>query len=111
MAKETKIIIRDDLDGTEGASSYTFAWGKDQYEIDLSDANAKEFEDVLSKYIDAAAKVTARLPREAGSRSASSGPSKEELKKMRIWARENGMNVSGRGRVSQKVQDAYKAAH
>lgn len=111
MAKETRIIIRDDLDGTEGASSYKFAWGNDHYEIDLSDANAKELEDVLSKYINAAAKVTSRLPREAGKRSSAAKSNKEELQKIRAWASENGYTVNSRGRVSQQIQDAYHAAN
>lgn len=113
MAKETITIVRDDLDGTEGASSYKFGWGDDQYEIDLTDNNAKELEDFLSKYIDKAAKVTARLPRQAStstSRSSSSS-NKEELQKIRQWAKDNGYEVSDRGRVSQSIQDAYRAAH
>ncbi len=110
MAKETKVIIRDDLDGSEGASSYSFAWGNDKYEIDLSDQNAKELESALSKYIDAAAKVTSRLPRSSSSSSAPKS-NREELQKIREWAKNNGHNVSERGRVSQTVQDAYHAAH
>jgi hypothetical protein len=113
MAKETKVIIRDDLDGTEGASSYKFGWGDSQYEIDLSDANAKELEGFLTKYIDVAAKVTARLPRQASASSArsSSSSNKEELMKIRLWANDNGYKVSGRGRVSGEIMDAYKAAN
>lgn len=112
MAKETKIIIRDDLDGTEGASSYKFGWGSDQYEIDLSDKNAKELQDFLSKYIDKAAKVTARLPRQASTSSArSSSSNKEELQKIRQWAKDNGFEISERGRVAQSIQDAYHAAN
>lgn len=114
MAKETITIVRDDLDGSEGASSYKFGWGNDLYEIDLSEKNAQELENFLSKYIERAAKVTARLPR-----ATSQGPStmrrpggnKEELQKIRQWAKDNGYEVSERGRVSQSIQDAYRAAH
>jgi hypothetical protein len=109
MAKETKVIIRDDLDGTEGASSYKFAWGNDQYEIDLSDQNAKELESALSKYIDAAAKVTSRLPRAA--ESSTSKSNKEYLSKVRSWASQNGHEVNARGRVAQSVIDAYEKAN
>lgn len=113
MAKETITIVRDDLDGTEGASSYKFGWGDDQYEIDLTEKNAQELEGFLSKYIEKAAKVTARLPR-----AVSQGPStmrkpgnKEELQKIRQWAKDNGYEVSERGRVAQSIQDAYHAAN
>jgi hypothetical protein len=113
MAKETITIVRDDLDGSEGATSYKFGWGNDQYEIDLSEKNAQELEGFLSKYIDKAAKVTARLPRQSSTSSArsSSGSNKEELQKIRQWAKDNGYDVSERGRVAQSVQDAYHAAN
>jgi hypothetical protein len=110
MAKETITIVRDDLDGSEGASSYKFGWGNDQYEIDLTDKNAKELQDFLGKYIEKAAKVTARLPRQASTSSTRSGSNKEELQKIRQWAKDNGYDVSERGRVAQNIQDAYHAA-
>lgn len=111
--KETITIVRDDLDGSEGASTYKFGWKDDQYEIDLTDKNAKELESFLSKYIDKAAKVTARLPRQAGTSSArsSSGSNKEELQKIRLWAKGAGYELSERGRIAQSVQDAYHAAN
>lgn len=107
--KETKIIVKDDLDGSENAKSYKFGWGDDQYEIDLSDQNAKELQDFLGKYINAAAKVTSRLPR--GDRSSAPKSNKEELQKIRAWAQEQGLNVAPRGRVSQDIQEKYRAAH
>lgn len=110
MAKETITIVRDDLDGSEGASSYKFGWGNDQYEIDLSEKNAKELEDFLGRYIEKAAKVTARLPRQASTSSSKSSSNKEELQKIRQWAKDQGLEVSERGRVSQSIQDAYRAA-
>lgn len=109
MAKETITIVKDDLDGSENAKSYKFGWGDDQYEIDLSDQNAKELQDFLGKYINAAAKVTSRLPR--GERSSAPKSNKEELRKIRAWAAEQGLNISPRGRVSQDIQERYRAAH
>ncbi len=109
MAKETKIIIRDDLDGTENAKSYKFGWGDNQYEIDLSDENAKELKGFLGKYIDAAAKVTARLPRSSGPSAPKSN--KEELARVREWAAKGGLKVNPRGRISGEVLKAYEDAH
>lgn len=111
MAKETKIIVRDDLDGTEGASSYKFGWGENQYEIDLSDDNARELEGFLSRYIDKAAKVTARLPRQSGTSPSAPKSNKEYLSKVRVWAADNGYDVNARGRVAQSVIDAYEKAN
>lgn len=111
MAKETITIVKDDLDGSENAKSYRFGWGDDQYEIDLSDQNAKELQDFLGKYIDAAAKVTSRLPRGDRSSVPKSGRNKEELQRIRAWAQEQGLNVAPRGRISQDIQEKYRTAH
>jgi hypothetical protein len=111
MAKETITIVRDDLDGSENAKSYKFGWGDDQYEIDLSEENAKKLQDFLSPYIEKGAKVTARLPRSGGSPASKSSSNKEELQKIRAWAQEQGLNVSPRGRISGDVVEKYRAAH
>ncbi|MDQ0869062.1 hypothetical protein QFZ70_001535 [Arthrobacter sp. V1I9] len=109
MAKETITIVRDDLDGSENAKSYKFGWGDDQYEIDLSENNAKELQDFLAKYIDAAAKVTNRLPR--SERSSAPKSNKEELARVREWAAKEGLKVNPRGRISGDVLKAYQDAH
>lgn len=111
MAKETITIVKDDLDGSENAKSYKFGWQGDQYEIDLSEDNAKELENFLGKYINAAAKVTNRLPR--GEKSSYSNPAadKAELRAIRAWAQEQGLQVAPRGRISADIQKKYHAAH
>lgn len=111
MAKETITIVKDDLDGSENARSYKFGWGDDQYEIDLSDQNAKELRDFLGKYIDVAAKVTSRLSRGDQPSVPKSGSNKEELQKIRTWAQQQGLSVAPRGRISQDIQEKYRAAH
>jgi hypothetical protein len=105
-----KTIRMDDIDGTSDAKSYSFALNGDQYEIDLSESNFQQLSEALAPYIKVAAKATSRLPRE---RSASSAPksNKEELQRVRQWAKDNGHNVSERGRVAQSVVDAYHAAN
>ena len=107
--RETITVIRDDIDGTEGAQSYTFALGKDQYEIDLNDANYKKLESALEPFVKVGAKVTARVPRERG--SAAPKGNREELQKIREWAAKEGLEVSARGRIAQSVQDAYRQSH
>lgn len=107
MAK--KVIIADDIDGTADASSYSFALNGEQFEIDLSEANFKKLQDALTPFMEAGAKVTSRLPRSGGATKSASN--KEELQAIRLWAKDNGYEVSDRGRVSQSIQDAYRAAH
>ncbi len=57
MATQTRTILIDDLDGTEGARTYTFAWGNQSYELDLTDAHRNDMLRALEPYITAARKV------------------------------------------------------
>lgn len=106
----TKLIRMDDIDGTHDASSYSFALNGDSYDIDLSDANFKKLEEALAPFVKVAAKATSRLPRERSASAPRSASNKEELAKIRMWAKDNGYEVSERGRIAQSIQDAYHAA-
>jgi Lsr2 len=57
VATQTRTILTDDLDGTEGARTYTFAWGDQRYEVDLTDAHRNDMLRALEPYISAARKV------------------------------------------------------
>jgi len=105
MAKRTQVIMVDDLDGEEmdgSGQTITFAHGGNAYEIDLTESNAKKLSDALAPYIAAARRVGNRR---------GVGPEKPDLPAIRAWAKEEGIKVSERGRVSKDVQDAYRAAH
>jgi hypothetical protein len=103
MARRTQVIMIDDLDGEEivgDGKTITFAHGGSSYEIDLTESNARKLHDALAPFIAAARRVTARAMSD-----------KPDLPAMRAWAKQHGIKVSERGRVSQHVQDAYRAAH
>ncbi|NTW40851.1 MAG: Lsr2 family protein [Cellulomonadaceae bacterium] len=59
MATETRVLVTDDLDGTEGARTYRFTWQDTGYEIDLNDEHRDEFLRALEPYITAARKTSA----------------------------------------------------
>ncbi|WP_427007210.1 histone-like nucleoid-structuring protein Lsr2 [Pseudarthrobacter sp. H2] len=115
MAKKTFTRIVDDLTNEmleEGqGETIEFAFEGSSYSIDLSSKNADDFREAISKYTDVATKNVARLPRAASSSISAPKSNKEELQKIREWAKANGHNISERGRVAQSVQDAYHAAH
>ncbi|SOD72027.1 Lsr2 protein [Jatrophihabitans sp. GAS493] len=105
MAKTTIVRLTDDLDGSDAASTITFGWGGQSYEIDLSKKNATAFEKSIRPYVSAGRKAGAGTRgRKAGRRSTS-----EDLSAVRAWARENGFSVSDRGRVPANVVEAYKS--
>lgn len=106
MAKRTRIVMVDDLDGEEidgVAKTVTFAHGGNAYEIDLTETNAQRLNEALAPYIAAARRIDRR-------RTAAGAEAKPDLAVIRAWAKERGVKVSERGRVSKEVQDAYLAA-
>jgi hypothetical protein len=112
MAKKTVFV--DDLDGSEdGVRTIDFALEGVSYSIDLGERNADKLHTTLSKYIDHAARVSGS-PRRSRSQSRAAAPVKtnrERIQAIREWARDNGYEVSDRGRISLAVQEAYDNAH
>ena len=127
MAQRVNVVLVDDLDGQEATETVAFALDGAQYEIDLSAENADKLREALAPYIGHARRANSSNGRKrssqgsggrsSGSRSgsgsgsssgSSDAPSAAEI---RSWAKENGFEVPGRGRVSSEVREAYDAAH
>lgn len=120
MAKVTETIthMTDDLDGGEAAETVAFSLDGASYEIDLSDDNAARLRDDLAAYIGHARKVgrggrggrraVANAPRKAASPGGSATGRTGEI---RAWAKEQGLKVNERGRLSGDVVAAYEDAH
>ncbi len=107
MAQKVNIILVDDLDGSEATETVSFGLDGSSYEIDLNDANAASLREALGGYVGHARKVTGGARR---ARKATAGSS-TNTKDVREWAKDQGMEVSERGRISADVQQAYDAAH
>ncbi len=101
MAQQVKVLLVDDIDGGEAQETVSFALDNVAYEIDLSQDNAKKLRDSLTEWIQPARKVTAKRARGRSS----------DVKKIRVWARENGFEVPERGRIASEIREAYEAAH
>lgn len=110
MAKQVQVVLIDDISGEElGDDAQTVNFGLDgvAYEIDVSAANAGELRSALEPYVSNARRVGGRK----STASAGAKTDKEQLQAIRRWAKENGHDVSERGRISAKVMEAYEAAH
>ena len=109
MAQKVNIILVDDIDGGEADETVSFALDGKDYEIDLTDKNAQKLRDALAPFVAHARKAAGRRRgRSAASSTTAAGASPAEI---RAWAREAGMEVPERGRVSEEVRQAYAAAH
>ena len=111
MATVTRTYLVDDLDGSEeDVSSVSFSLDKKDYEIDLSAANQARLRDELATFIDAATPLRPQRRTARGAvKSASVG--REQTHAIREWARNNGYEVSERGRISAAIQKAFDEAH
>ena len=122
MARTTKTIITCDLhegdEVTDGVAEVPFAFDGTSYEIDLCADHREQMEEAFATYVGSARRSNrggTSSPRRAsrpssGSRT-SGGSDREEVQRIREWARENGHTVSERGRLSSTVLEAYRAAH
>jgi hypothetical protein len=116
MAQKVDVRFVDDLDGSEASGTVTFALDGRAYEIDLSDDNAARLRDSLATFIAAARRTGSRRSRSQRSTTseapaAPTRPSREATAAIRTWARENGHDVSERGRIPKAVIEAYNSAN
>lgn len=107
VAQKVQVILTDDLDGGEADESVQFALDGIAYEIDLSQANGEALRETLAPYVEAARRTGGRAARHPLGRAAATA----DLSDLRAWAREQGYQISDRGRVSGEVRAAYEAAH
>jgi len=118
VARKTTIVLEDDLTGQvlEDGHGETVAFALDgqSYEIDLSEENAGQLRGALGRYVSAARKVNSAQSGSTGRRNGTgkaAAPGRKDTGEIRVWARENGHEVSERGRVPSSVVEAYDAAH
>jgi Lsr2 len=110
MAQKVQVILVDDLDGGEAEESVSFSLDGVSYEIDLSSANAEALREAIAPWVGHARRTGGRAAR-GRSVGRPRAAAKADLGDVRAWARENGYQVSDRGRVSAEVMSAYDGAH
>src|SRR5512135_2034851 len=107
-----KVVLIDDLDGSEGVETIRYTVDGQEYEIDLSEKNSTEFRTVLRTYMDKSRKVEAPpaaiVGRRGGRRSTPAG-SRTDSAQIREWATARGIEVNPRGRIKKEISDQYYA--
>lgn len=116
MAQKVQVVLIDDLDGSEASQTIGFGLDGSTYEIDLTEAHARELRDALATWVAHARKVSGSARAGGAGRATTPRRSKArvdaaQLQEIRRWAKENGHEIKDRGRISQDIQDAYQAAH
>jgi len=120
MAQQVNVKFVDDLDGSVATGTISFALDGRAYEIDLSEDNAARLRESLASFVAAARKsgksggaaAKRRAPKMTTNPGRRPQPlDREQTAAIRAWARQNGHQVSERGRISKTVVDAFQAAH
>lgn len=110
MAKKVIVELFDDIDDTpipEGTGeSISFSLDGVEYSIDLNDVNAAAFRELLAPYIDNAERIGGRQRRSRGRAAAG----RADTQAIRAWARDQGMQISDRGRIPGDIEAAYREA-
>ena len=97
MAQKT--VRTDDLDNSSDAQTVRFSLDGKAYEIDLSPSNDAAFREALKPYVTAARRI-------GGAARKSTPSSAAALQAVRTWARDNGHEISDRGRVPTHIVEA-----
>jgi hypothetical protein len=109
MARQESTLYTDDLDGSEkDVRPVKFGFDGVTYEIDLGPKNYTKLKKVLFPYVTAGTKVSSRTtPRSATRGRSSAADQKAFNARVREWAAAHGHAIKPRGRVPEKVIDAY----
>ena len=106
MAQQVKVLLIDDIDGSEAAETVKFGLDGREYEIDLTEAHAAELREMLARYVS----VARRLGKAGTPYKRTTVAPQRDTKAIRAWAHANGWeNLSDRGRIPEEVMKAYEA--
>ena len=95
-------ILEDDLDGSKGSETISFALDGVEYAIDLNEAHANELREALIRFT--------RAARKTGGRARTSRPGASSAGEIRQWALSQGLQVNSRGRIQADIVEKYHAA-
>lgn len=104
------MTITDHLDGSPNAREVSFGLDGKTWLIDLSAKNRAALEKALKPYIAKATEQRRGATQTKTSRSTSRSKMRPDLAAIRQWAKDNGHEVSDRGRIRVDIVNAYEAA-
>jgi len=105
MVRREVVIVEDDLDGSSADETVRFGLDGAEYEIDLSGKNARKFRKRLAPFVEHAHRVAA-----GQRRPARTAASRQRSRDIRAWARQQGIELSDRGRMPASIVDQYEAS-
>lgn len=104
MAQRVQVVLVDDVDGGEASQTLSFSIENVSYEIDLSEENAAQLRADFEVWANRARRVSSK-------RGGTSRARRTDSARVRAWAKDNGYEVSERGRISAEIREAYTKAN
>ena len=117
MAQRTVVQLTDDLDGKpilDGkGETIRFSLDRQDYEIDLTDKNAKALRAACAASVPPARRTAGGTRRGRGrsGRTGAGAARDYDPKAVRVWAESQGIQVSQRGRVPADLVAKFQAAN
>ena len=114
MVKKVTVTLVDDMDDVPADETISIGLDGTWYEIDLSESNAADLREHMDKWIHHARRVTSRGNSEPGTattagRSRPRGAAdRARSAAIREWAKEQGFEISERGRISSEIVRAWE---
>ena len=121
MARVTQTVLIDDLDGSDADETFTFEFDGRSYEIDLTTKHAEQMErafQLLDPFVDHLRRLpssgrsrrTTRPRKAAAKKAGKSKGSNVDAKAIRVWAWENGIELSNKGRVPVSIVEKWRTS-
>lgn len=112
----TKVIMVDDIDGYEGddVAKRDFELVGTKFTIDLGEANYKKLQDMLdglAPYLEKASQVKQAGRSRKGTADVAPRLQGYANSDVREWAKNQGVEVSDRGKIADDVYERFIAAH
>lgn len=111
MASRTTVALIDDVDGGTADETVSFALDGVEYDIDLSSGNAESLRNALAEFVIVARRTSNRGAVFAGKTRIRADGDKAQNRAIRDWARQQGHQISERGRISSDLIVKFQQAH
>jgi hypothetical protein len=104
MATRRITQLTDDTNGQPADETIRFSLDGRDYEIDLTETNAKALREALAPWTESARRLTRQ------GRPNTRVETAVDTAAVRAWAASNGIELSARGRLPKAVVEQYRAA-
>lgn len=109
MARHTKVVLIDDIDGTPATHTHHLTLDGRTVRLDLNETHHADLVAQVGGWLEAGTVVRQHV-RRAPVTTRSNPLTPHERAEVRLWARANGYAIGDRGRIAAHIIDAWRDA-